>query len=222
MCSLCYKRPIEKLNHWIFFFIFQAAEDKMSRSYLKQLNIWCTVLQYRDNTGTGFYGMSMSHTLVEPTTTTTKYCSYGILVSYDKMYFKCSCTALPVRDQILDLLSIGSQLKGIFKPVKEFVGELTHILEWTRIHSSCKVLAMTQVCVCVCTQWHKFVCARACTCWASVCTCWASVDLKASLKSSTAADGSTNLRVEPTMRAKRQRSSCMKAMFLLSWEHSIC
>lgn len=48
------------------------------------------------------------------------------------------------------------------------------------------------------------------------CTCWASLVLKASLSNSTAAEGSTNLRVEPTMRANRHRSSCMKARFLLS------
>lgn len=49
-------------------------------------------------------------------------------------------------------------------------------------------------------------------------TCWASLVLKASLSNSTAAEGSTNLRVDPTMRANKQRSSCMKAMFLLSCE----
>lgn len=47
-------------------------------------------------------------------------------------------------------------------------------------------------------------------------TCWASLVRKASLRSSTAAEGSTNLRLEPTIRANRQRSSCMKATFLLS------
>jgi len=47
-------------------------------------------------------------------------------------------------------------------------------------------------------------------------TCWASLVLKASRRSSTAAEGSTNLQVEATMREKRQRSSCMKARFLLS------
>lgn len=53
-----------------------------------------------------------------------------------------------------------------------------------------------------------------------VCTCWASLVLKASLSNSTAAEGSTNRRVEPTIRAKRQRSSCMKAMFLLSYQNA--
>lgn len=52
-----------------------------------------------------------------------------------------------------------------------------------------------------------------------VCTCWASLVLKASRSNSTAAEGSTNLRVEPTIRANRQRSSCMKAMFLLSYQN---
>lgn len=49
-------------------------------------------------------------------------------------------------------------------------------------------------------------------------TCWASLVLNASRSNSTAAEGSTNLRVEPTIRANRQRSSCMKATFLLSCE----
>ena len=61
------------------------------------------------------------------------------------------------------------------------------------------------MCVCVCTG------VSAC-----VCTCWASLDRKASLSRSTAAEGSMNLRDEPSRRANRQRSSCMKATFLLS------
>lgn len=55
----------------------------------------------------------------------------------------------------------------------------------------------------------------------SCCTCWASLVLKASRSNSTAAEGSTNLRVEPNMRANRQRSSCMNAMFLLSCWHKL-
>lgn len=62
-------------------------------------------------------------------------------------------------------------------------------------------------------------------CWVQVlyacCTCWASLVLKASRSNSTAAEGSTNLRAEPTMRANRQRSSCMKAMFLLSCQQKL-
>lgn len=51
-------------------------------------------------------------------------------------------------------------------------------------------------------------------------TCCDSLDLKASLRISTALDGSTYFRLEPTMREKRCRSSCMKGRFLCSWSQS--
>lgn len=57
-------------------------------------------------------------------------------------------------------------------------------------------------------------------CWASSCkkrlTCCDSVDLKASLRISTARDGSTYFLLDPTMSEKRFLSSCMKGRFLCS------
>lgn len=50
-------------------------------------------------------------------------------------------------------------------------------------------------------------------------TCCDSLDLKASLRISTALDGSTYFLLDPTIREKRFLSSCMKGRFLCSWQH---
>ncbi len=48
-------------------------------------------------------------------------------------------------------------------------------------------------------------------------TCWDSLDLKASLRISTALDGSTYFLLEPTNKEKRHLSSCIKGRFLCSY-----